>query len=355
MDGYAVCSDDIKHARSDSAVSLKIIGEIQAGNESTVDKLCSGNCIRIMTGAPVPEGADSVVPFEDTVEIIDNVQIFKKTAQNENIRFAGETFKKGDIVLKSGTKIDSAQIGLISSLNLKDVYVHKKPKVAIISSGDELAEPGDYIPGKIINSNAYVLFSEIIKYGGEPIYGGIVKDRYEDVKNIFLKLLDNDIIISSGGVSMGRYDFIPDVLKDIGIDIKVHKVMMKPGKPVVFGINGEKAFFGLPGNPVSTMVSFMQFVRPAILKMSGNKKISKPLLKAKIKEDINKEKGKKYFIRGFFNIENGNFYAKTTGPQGSGIISSMSNSNCLIVIPEEIESVKSGDYVDIQLINHSEI
>jgi len=240
-------------------------------------------------------------------------------------------------------------------MNLNKIEVYKKPKIGIISTGDELEEPGHANSGKIINSNAYVLYSEIKKYGGEPVYGGIVKDKYDDVKNIFLKMMDNDIIISSGGVSMGRYDFIPDVLKDLGIDLKIKKVLMKPGKPIVFGTIGKKIFFGLPGNPVSVMVSFMQFVRPAILKMNGNDKIIKPILKASSTEEITKKKGRKHFIRGILHIENGNLFVSTTGPQGSGILSSMSSANCLIVIPEEIEIVKSGEFVDIQLTGHSEI
>ncbi len=355
MDGYAILTEDIKSAAGNNPVSLKIIDEIQAGYEFHGDKVQSGTAVRIMTGAPIPAGADSVIPFEETEETGDIVKIFKKTEKNENIRFAGEDIKDGSIVLIGGTRIDSAEIGLLSSLNKNKISVYKKPKVGIISTGDELAEPGYEHSGKIINSNAYVLYSEVKKYGGDPFYGGIVKDTYEDVKNKFLEMMNYDIIISSGGVSMGRYDFIPDVLKEIGIDIKIHKVLMKPGKPIVFGTFEDKVFFGLPGNPVSVMVSFMQFVRPAILKMSGSDKLTKPLLKAITKEDITKKKGRKHFIRGIFNIENGNFSVNTTGPQGSGILTSMSSSNCLIIVPEDIEFVNKGDYVDIQLTGHCEI
>lgn len=355
MDGYAVLTSDLASAEQNSPVYLSIIDEVQAGFQFKGDKLQSGTAIRIMTGAPIPEGADSVIPFEDTNEEENKVKIFKKTVLNENIRFAGEDIQKGNIVLKAGTKIDSAEIGLLSSMNLNKIEVYKKPKIGIISTGDELEEPGHANTGKIINSNAYALFSEIKKYGGEPVYGGIVKDKYDDVKNIFLKMMDNDIIISSGGVSMGRYDFIPDVLKDLGIDLKIKKVLMKPGKPIVFGTIGKKIFFGLPGNPVSVMVSFMQFVRPAILKMNGNNKINKPIVKARASEEIIKKKGRKHFIRGILHVEDGNFFVSTTGPQGSGILSSMSSANCLIVLPEEIEIVKSGEFVDIQLTGHSEI
>jgi len=355
MDGYAILTEDAITATAHSPVFLNIIDEVQAGYEFIGKKMQNGNAVRIMTGAPIPEGADSVIPFEDTEESENIVQIFKSTVKYENIRFAGEDIKKGNTVLKKGTRLDSAEIGLLSSLNKNIVEVYKKPSVAIMSTGDELVEPGGENSGKIINSNAYVLYSEVKKYGGDPFYAGIVKDTYDGVKNKFLQLMNNDIIISSGGVSMGRYDFIPDVLKDLGVDIKIHKVLMKPGKPIIFGTINEKLFFGLPGNPVSVMISFLQFVRPAILKMSGNDKISKPLMKAILKEKIIKKKGRKHFIRGFFTIENGNLNVTTTGPQGSGILTSMSNANCLIIIPEETEIINIGEYVDIQLTGHCEI
>jgi len=358
MDGYAIISDDTSKLDLSSSVSLKIIDEVQAGSEFKGENLQSGNAIRIMTGAPIPSGADSVIPFEETEETGetgDLVKILKKIEKHENIRFAGEDIKKGTIVLKKGTRIDSAEIGLLSSMNYKDISVYEKPKVGIISTGDELSEPGLNNTGMLINSNAYVLYSEVKKYGGEPFYYGIVKDNYDDVKNMFLKLMDNDIIISSGGVSMGRYDFIPDVLKDIGIDLKIQKILMKPGKPVIFGTSRGKLFFGLPGNPVSVMVSFMQFVRPAILKNSGSTKFLKPVLKAKCNEEIVKKKGRRHFIRGIFYTDKGNIFVKTTGSQGSGILSSMSTANCLIILPEDVEIVKKGEIVDIQLIGHCEI
>jgi molybdopterin molybdotransferase len=354
-DGYAVLYDDLKDLNNEHIVTLSIIDEIQAGHEYHGEKLQNGNAVRIMTGAHIPEGADCVVPFEDTEENGNQVKIFNKVQRFENIRFTGENIRKGGTVLKKGTRIDSAETGLLSLLNVKEIPVYKKPKVGIFSTGDELTEPGANNTDKIINSNAYVLYSEVKKYGGDPYYGGIVKDEYEDVKKMFLKSMDNDIIISSGGVSMGRYDFIPDVLKEIGIDIKIRKVLMKPGKPMVFGTSGEKLFFGLPGNPVSVMVSFIQFVRPAILKMSGNIRIAKPVVKAKADEDIIKNKGLKYFMRGIFNIDNDTIYVRSTGSQGSGVSTSISSANCLIVIPEEAELIKAGDYVDIQLIGHSEI
>lgn len=355
MDGFAVLSDDIISATPDNPVCLRIIDEIQTGHPYNGKELLKGNAIRIMTGAPIPDGADCVVQFEETEETGDFVKIFKNNTKYENIRFAGEDIKKGTSILKRGTKIGSAEIGLLASLNLKDIPVYVKPKVAIISTGDELAEPGKKNSEKIFNSNAYVLYSEIKKYGGDPFYGGIVKDIYEDVRNMFLKQMDHDIIISSGGVSMGRYDFIPDALRSIGVDIKIQKVLIKPGKPVIFGTLGDKLFFGLPGNPVSALVSFMQFVRPSLLKMGGSLKYNKPVLKAILVKDIVKEKGRRHFTRGIFHIEDGKLFVNTTGPQGSGILTSMSISNCLIIIPEDIEYVRNGESVDIQLTGHCEI
>jgi molybdopterin molybdotransferase len=355
MDGYAVRTEDLSAAAKNNPVTLNIIDEIQAGSEFKGEKLQKGYAIRIMTGAPIPDGADSVIPFEETEESGEFVKIFKSTIQNENIRFAGEDIKQGERVLTKGTRIDSAKTGLLSSINQYEITVYKKPEVGIISTGNELAEPGQAPSDKIINSNAYTLYSEVKKYGGNPYYAGIVTDDYEQVKQKFLQLMDKDIIISSGGVSMGKYDFIPDVLKDIGIDLKIRTIAMKPGKPVIFGNIGEKLFFGLPGNPVSVMVSFMQFVRPALLKMSGSSKIEKPVIKAQITEIITKKTGRRHFVRGIFFIKEGKFFVTTTGPQGSGILTSMSDSNCLIILPENTDLVKTGDYVDIQLIGHNEI
>jgi molybdopterin molybdotransferase len=355
MDGYAVKSEDTKTATRANPVILKIIDEVQAGNEFSGEKLHTGHAIRIMTGAPIPEGTDCVIPFEETEESGNTVKIFKSAIKYEFIRFAGEDVKKGENILKRGTRIDSAEAGLLASINLSEMEVFKKPEVAIISTGNELDEPGKNYTGKVINSNAYVLYSEIMKYGGNPYYAGIVRDKYEDVRQKFLDVIDKDVILSSGGVSMGRYDFIPEALKEIGIDLKINTVAMKPGKPIVFGTSNNKLFFGLPGNPVSVMVSFLQFVRPALLKMSGCTRINKPVLNAQITEDINKLKGRRHFVRGIFTIKEGKLFVRTTGSQSSGILKSMSDSNCLIIIPEDVEFIKSGTYVQIQLIGHNEI
>ncbi len=356
MDGYAIIYTDTDSAGETTPVKLKVDEEIRAGQDNEGKVLKSGYAIRIMTGAPVPENADAVVPFEDTDESCGVVAIRKPFVKYENIRFAGEDIKKGETVLKKGTRLDSAEIGLLASMNNPEVTVYRRPEVAILSTGDEILEVGKESPGgKIFNSNAYVLYSEVKKYGGNPHYAGIVKDEKGDVLKRFSELLNYDIIISSGGVSMGKYDFIPDVLRDLGIDLKIQKILMKPGKPVVFGTKGDKLFFGLPGNPVSVMVSFQRFVRPALLKMSGAQKTDKPVISAVSEDELHKKKGRRYFIRGHYTIRNGEFYVKSTGPQGSGILTSMSSANCFIILPEDTEVVKEGEKVEIELIRHGEI
>jgi molybdopterin molybdotransferase len=339
-------------------VEFFITGEIQAGGGSLKQGVGKNTAIRIMTGAPIPEGADSVIPVELTEENVakESIRVSRALKQHENIRFAGEDIKRGQVVLKKGKKLLSADIGLLAALNMPEISVYKRPRVAIISTGDELAEVGDeLLPGKIRNSNAYTLYSEVKKYNGIPSYLGIAKDSVENIKNTFTRALDYDILISTGGVSMGKYDFVKDVLSELGVNIVIEKLKMKPGKPMIFGSKGATLIFGLPGNPVSTIVSFIEFVRPALLKMSGAEDLNKPELLAVADDDIRKTSGRREFIRGCFYIKNGTIHVTTTGPQGSGLLRSMSIANCLIVMPEESEGCSPGQNVSIQLIHHEEI
>ena len=356
MDGYALISRDIQGATPEKPVILKIAGEVQAGGNNVSPPLTSGNAIRIMTGAHIPQGADAVIPFEDTEESGEQVKIFKSVNKSENIRFAGEDITAGGRILIKGTYIESSHIGLIASINRTEVSVFRKPEVSIISTGDEIIEPGSAeIYGKTVNSNSYVLINEVKQTGGNPSYFGITKDRFDEIKITIEKALTGDIVICTGGVSMGRYDFIPDVLKSLGAEIIVHRIAIKPGKPILFSKVQNKLFFGLPGNPVSVMVSFIEFVRPAILKMSGAIQYKKPVVKAVLKETIHKQAGRRHFIRGIFSIADGVFHVSTTGKQRSDIMNSMAAANCLIIIPEDIETVEKNSIVDIQLIKHGEI
>jgi molybdopterin molybdotransferase len=356
MDGFAIIADDTRGASKNSPIKLQIIGEIQAAGFVRGKRISKGAAIRIMTGAPIPEGADSVIPLEDTEEEAGYVKIFNEIRKYKNYRFAGENIKKGDKVLKKGDRLRSADMGILASLNYNIVKVYKQPTVSIISSGDELVDIGEEIQiGQIINSNAYTLYSEVKKYNALPVYLGIAKDTLKDTKEILSKASKSDVIISTGGVSMGKYDLIKKVYSDLNIQIFFEWVKVKPGRPCTFGTKDNKLFFGLPGNPVSALTSFIQFVRPALLRLMGARMIKKPIVNAYLEEDINKQSGKVHLLRGYFTIKKHEFYVSTTGSQSSSILHSMSDANCLIIIPAHITKVRAGEKVAIQLIQHDEI
>jgi len=355
MDGYALIADDTRGASRDKPVELKIIGEIQAGSSAIGKQVTRGTAIRVMTGAAIPKGADSVIRFEDTEEESGYVKIFRETLKYEYYRFGGEHIKTGDKVLGKGDRLNSADIGILTSLNYKTVKVYKQPTVSIISTGDELADIGEEAQiGQIRNVNSYTLYSETKKYNGLPEYLGIVKDALKDMKEIFLRAFKSDVVISTGGVSKGRYDFVKEVYSDLDVDIQFERVNIKPGKPCVFGRKENKLIFGLPGNPVPVFISFIQFVRPALLKLMGATKINKPIINAVLEEDI--KSGRVYhMLGGHFTVKDNKFYVSTTGKQKPSMLRSMSKANCLIIIPESITKVKAGEDVAIQLIEHGEI
>jgi molybdopterin molybdotransferase len=356
MDGYALTAASTTGASESTPVTLSVEGEVQAGGVVFNGNLSSGKAIRIMTGAPVPAKADAVTQVEYTAESDNIVSIFRETRPGDNIRRAGEDIALGQTILRRGDRLNSADIGLLASLNRKSVQVFRTPHVAIISTGDEIADPGEELkPGQIRNSNAYTLQSEIRKYNAVPHYIGIARDTVADTREKFLKASGFDVIISTGGVSMGKYDYVADVMKDINIEILIHSISMKPGKPCVFGKLGNKLFFGLPGNPVSTMISFIQFVRPALLRLMGASVISKPVVRAVLDEEIRKKPERTHFIRGFFYVKEEAVHVTTTGPQGSGILRSMHEANCLIILPADMSLAAKGSTVSIQLINHDEV
>ncbi len=356
MDGYAIIADDTHGASRNRPVRLRIMGEIQAGGSIIGKRVSRGTAVRIMTGAPIPEGADSVIQFEETEEEADYVKIFSESIKRRNCKCAGENIKKGDKVLQKGDRLGSADVGILASLNYNEVNVYKRPTVSIISTGDELAEIGEAVQiGQIRNVNAYTLYSEVRKYRALPRYLGIARDTMKDTKKKLLDALESDVVISTGGVSMGKYDFVKDIYADLGIDILFEWVKIKPGRPCTFGRKGNKLIFGLPGYPVPTLTSFIQFVRPALLKLMGAKKIDKPVVGAFLEEDVNNHSGGVNLVRGHFTIKNYEFYVSTTGSQKSSVLRSMSEANCLIIIPEHKREVRAGEKVAIQLIDHDEI
>jgi molybdopterin molybdotransferase len=356
MDGYTVISEDTRGASKDNPIRLQVVGEIQAGGVVPAARVSKGTAIRIMTGAPIPEGADAVVMFEDTEEEGHTVKIFKEIVKYKNYRFAGESIKEGDLVLKKGDRLKSADIGILASLNYSSVKVYTQPTVALISTGDELVELGkEGRLGQIRDSNAYALLAEARKYDAAPVYLGIVKDTVKDMKEMFLRALEYDVVISTGGVSMGKYDFVKDIYADLGIDIQFERISIKPGGHCTFGTKGNTLVFGLPGNPVPTLISFIQFVRPALLRLMGASRIDKPTVSAVLEEDVNNRSGKTTLMRGAFTIRDGTFYVSTTGNQKPSALRSMSDANCLMIIPEDVSAVKAGENIAIQLIEHDEV
>jgi len=353
MDGYAVRHIDTKGATKDKPLQLKIIEDIPAGKVA-LKKIKRGEAARIMTGAVIPEGADSVIRQEDTKKDGKTVIIYTSAKKGQNIRFTGEDVQKGDLIINRGSALRPADIGMLAALGKAFINVYQKPRVAIMSTGDELVDIETNPPlGKIINSNSYSLAAQVLECGGIPIMLGISKDKKIDLQEKFKTALHADVIISSGGVSVGDFDFVKDVMGEIGNAMHFWQVAMRPGKPLAFGAIESVPLFGLPGNPVSAMVSFEQFVRPSLLKMQGHTKIFRQTAKAICAQEVRKIAGFKHFIRAIVKKEKGQYIASVTGDQGSGILKSMVMANALIVMGENETQIKKGAQVTIQLLDDS--
>jgi len=350
-DGYALRSADVQGASASRPVELKVTETIAAGKLPRI-RIGKGQAARIMTGAVVPEGADAVVCREDTKETAKTVLVGITASPGLEIRPAGEDLTKGVLAVKTGAVLRPGQIGLLASMGKSFVYVHQRPRVAILATGDELVEIDDEPPaGKIVNSNSYSLAALVGACGGIPVMLGIGRDRKAELARFFRQAGRADIILSSGGVSVGDFDFVKDVMRDIGNEMHFWQVAMRPGKPLAFGSVGGVPLFGLPGNPVSVMVSFEQFVRPFLLKMQGYTNIFRPMMKVINARSIKKQVGLKHFLRAVVSYEKGRYVARLTGEQGSGILKSMATANALMVIPEQKTYVKKGEEVVVQLLD----
>ena len=347
MDGYAVKAQDTSGATASSPVYLDIIGEAKAGGVSNLE-VKAHKTVRIMTGAPLPRGADSVVPFEDTDETqqsgqpLKRIGIIKSFDKGKNVRSAGEDIGKDQLALSKGTILRPAQIGVLASLGLKTVKVIRRPVVAILATGDELVALGQPLSeGQIYNSNSYSSAAQVLRYGGIPRVLGIARDTEEDLGKKINEALSADMLLTTGGVSMGDYDLVKDVLAKQG-EISFWKVRMKPGKPLAFGTIKGVPHLGLPGNPVSSMITFELFARPAMLKMMGRTNLTRPTVDVIMESRIKNSDGRRIFARAIVRKEGDRLYAKTTGPQGSGILTSMSMANALVIVPEDVAAVKEG-------------
>ncbi len=352
MDGFAVRWEDIRQEHAiTKTMTLKVIEEVPAGKVAT-KTVGPGQAIRIMTGAPMPKGADTVVKVEDTESTDDTVTIFKEVERGGNIRPQGEDVKKGDTIIAKGSVIRPAEAGMLAILAKAFVPVYQQTRVAIVATGDELVDLDERLEDdKIVNSNSYGTAAAVREAGGIPFLLGIAKDQPAALKEKIAQGLTADVLVLSGGVSMGDYDFTKAVFKELGAEMNFWHLAIRPGQPLAFGKIQGKLAFGLPGNPVSSMVTFEQLVRPALLKMSGHRSYGRPVVQAVFQEKFSKKPDRRHFLRGMLKMEKGTLTVRTTGPQGSGILTSMVKANGLIDVPLQVEKLNPGDIVQVQVLS----
>ena len=341
MDGYAVRFDDV-------ADPLKVVGESQAG-KSYDGTLNPGEAVRIFTGAPMVDGADTVVIQENVARDGDMITINESKAKGANIRAAGGDFKAGETLVKRGTRLDGRHIALLAAGNVANVNVYKRPRVAILSTGDELVDVGGEIgPDKIVNSNVPMFMALVAEHGGEPINLGTARDTVESVQEKIDQVKDVDIFVSIGGVSVGDYDIIQDVLKEAGLKVDFWKVAMQPGKPIVFGDFNGIHYFGMPGNPSSAYVCFVNFMLPAMNKMMGRDSHEMPSSYARLEHDVKPGSARVNYMRGLVcEDENGDKWVSARLTQSSANLSPLANSNCLLIRDVDAPEGKAGDLVKI--------
>ncbi|MCP5068302.1 MAG: molybdopterin molybdotransferase MoeA [bacterium] len=355
MDGYAVRAEDLAGASEDAPRGLPVVFEVAAGGCGE-RALRPGEAARIFTGAPVPSGADTVVRQEDTDPEGERVGIRIAPPRGQHVRAAGEAVRRGDLVLQPGTRIGPAEIGMLASLGRTLVHVHRRPRVAIASGGDELVEPdGDPSGGRIVSSNSYSLAAQCEEAGATTSNLGIARDTREDLARTLRAGLSADLLVSSAGVSVGDHDHVRPVLEELGGQMRFWGVQMKPGYPLAFGRIGERGawVFGLPGNPVSAMVTFEQFVRPVLLRMGGHEACFRPVVSAVLAEPLIKKAGRQHFVRVHLKRDGEQILATSTGDQGSGVLRSMSLAQGLLVFPAAATKLAAGDVVRVQVLDEA--
>ncbi|SNZ03454.1 molybdopterin molybdotransferase [Persephonella hydrogeniphila] len=358
MDGFAVRYEDIRGATEENPAVLDIIAESKAGGELV--KVKPGTAAYIYTGGLIPEGADTVVQKELTKVEDNKVFIFQEIKKGSNIRPKGGDYKRGDLLIESGRKLRPAEIGILSSVNKPTVYVYQQPRVGILTTGDEILDVGEPVEklSQIRTSNTYSIFSQVLEAGGIPVVIGFSKDTPEDTERKLSYAKSCDILLTTGGVSVGEYDLVKDfVTKVLGVEILFWKVKQKPGKPVAFGVWGaekEKLFFGIPGNPVAAMVVFENMVKPAIRKMRGEKKVFNPVIKAKLLGGYRRKKGERLeFIRVALEMTEDGFVARPFGKQGSNILTGMVFAHGFGMVEVGVTEIKDGEEIKVIIFDKS--
>ena len=355
MDGFALRSTDTQRATAGSPLKLAIVGVGPAGDATRLE-VQPGTTVRIMTGAQLPLNADAVIQQEQVVESEGRILVSAPVSRGANVRLKGEDIKSGELVLPCGSRLRAGQMGVLASTGSSQVSVFKKPRIGILTTGNELVGVEEQLSsGKIRNSNAYTLMALVQESGGIAIDLGVAKDDEVELVQRIQNGLGNDILISSGGVSVGKYDHVLSAMKKAGVDLKFWKINIKPGMPLAFGIfkSGGKAIpvFCLPGNPVSTMVTFIEFIRPCLEKMMSMPHGSESFhFRAVLEHAIQKNDRKRHFQRGIVVLKNGKLTVRSTGNQSSGVLTSMVKANCLITVPEDQILLQQGEEVDVELL-----
>ena len=361
MDGYAIRAEDVAHTSRANGVRLSVIGEVPAGHPINLE-LRAGTAIRITTGALLPRGADTVVPVEDTDDgargasaLPEAVTIYLALKRGANVRRVGDDVQRGEKVLTVGSLIRPAEIALLAAVGRDPVQVYRRPRVALLATGDELVSPSQQPgPGQIRNVNEFSTAALVLRYGGVPLLLGIASDRVEDVATKLEAASGQgaDLIVASAGVSVGAYDVVKDAVRAHG-SIDLWKVRMRPGKPLAFGAYRGLPFFGLPGNPVSAMMTFEQFVRPVLRVMAGHTQWRKPTIAVTLLETI-KSDGRETYARAWVERQADRWIARLSGGQGSNMLGSLARANALIVVPDGVTRLDAGASAQAQMLDWPE-
>jgi len=359
MDGFAVHASDIGAATPEHSVILKVVGDIPAGKHQQI-KVAHGQAVRIMTGAPLPVDCDAVVPVENTrfdtpapdQELPATVEILKPARPGDSIRPVGQDVRQGDLIMSRGTRLGPQQVGMLAMLGASRVAVHRPPRIAVFSSGDELVTAGAPLePGKIYDSNTLMLVSLVEKYWAEVINLGIAPDDIAAIRRLLDRAVSEkvDLILSSAGVSVGSYDYIRSLVQADG-EITLWRVNMRPGKPLTYGSYQHIPFIGLPGNPVSAYMGFEIFVRPVLMKLQGRLSWQRTMIQVEIDEAIESD-GRESYLRAIVRNQEGKWIGRLTGHQGSGNLRSLVQANALLLIPSEVKSLPVGARVEGWLLD----
>ncbi|MCX8059646.1 MAG: molybdopterin molybdotransferase MoeA, partial [Aquificaceae bacterium] len=345
MDGYAVRAEDLKP----EGAKLRVLGEVPAGGEWH-DQVVKGTAVKVFTGAPIPKGADTVVPVELTQQKGEYILVDKPLPKGANVRLRGEELKEGELILCPGTPIRGYEIGIMASVNKVSVRVYQRPKVAVLSTGDEVRDLGEAIekPSQIRSSNNHALYARALELGCEVVPLGLLRDDPEEIARLLEQAERYDVLLTTGGVSVGEKDYVQKLVREMGFEVVFHKLRIKPAKPVLFAKKGKSLLFGLPGNPVSCVMAFDLLVKPALLKMQGIENCRPPLYKATLLRDFQrKDAERREFVRASYREEGGRLVCDYSPKTQSHMLTSYVGANCYLVVYEGVKELRAGQEVEI--------